>query len=147
MHGQLGPMLPGFVHVMAPYSYELANEGESDHDFGLRAAKEVEDAIIEQGPENVAAFVGEPIQGAGGVKIPPASYWPEIQRICKKYDVLLMLDEVITGFGRTGAWFACESMDIKPDTITIAKGVTSGYLPLSAVLVGDRMAKTLGKRR
>jgi len=145
MHGQLGPLLPGFVHVMAPYSYELANEGESDHDFGLRAAKAVEDAIVEAGPEKVAAFAGEPIQGAGGVKVPPASYWPEIQRICKKYDVLLMLDEVITGFGRTGAWFACESMDIQPDTITIAKGVTSGYQPLSAVLVGDRMAKVLEK--
>ena len=145
MQGQLGPMLPGFVHVMAPYSYELANEGESDHEFGLRAAKAVEDAVVEAGPDNVAAFVGEPIQGAGGVKIPPASYWPEIQRICKKYDVLLMLDEVITGFGRTGAWFACESMDIQPDTITIAKGVTSGYQPLSAVLVGNRMAKVLEK--
>ncbi len=143
MHGQLGPMLPGFVHVMAPYAYELAEAGESEDDFGLRAAKAVEDAIMEAGPENVAAFVGEPIQGAGGVKIPPATYWPEIQRICKKYDVLLMIDEVITGFGRTGAWFACESMGIEPDTITVAKAVTSGYQPLSAVLVGDRIANTL----
>ena len=143
MHSQLGPMLPGFLHVMAPYAYELAHEGESDHDFGLRAAKAVEDAILEAGADNVAAFVGEPIQGAGGVKIPPASYWPEIQRICKKYDVLLMLDEVITGFGRTGAWFAAESMGIEPDTITVAKAITSGYQPLSAVLVGDRIAKTL----
>ncbi|MEP1208654.1 MAG: aspartate aminotransferase family protein [Rhizobiaceae bacterium] len=145
MHGQLGPMLPGFVHVMAPYAYELAEEGESDEAFGLRAAKAVEDAIIEAGPENVAAFVGEPIQGAGGVKIPPASYWPEIQRICKKHDVLLMIDEVITGFGRTGEWFACQSMGIEPDTITVAKAITSGYQPLSAVLVGDRMADVLAK--
>jgi len=143
MHGQLGPMLPGFVHVMAPYSYELAHDDESDEEFGIRTAKAVEDAILEAGPENVAAFVGEPIQGAGGVKIPPANYWAEIQRICKKYDVLLMLDEVITGFGRTGAWFACESMGIKPDTITVAKAITSGYQPLSAVLVSDRVAKTL----
>ena len=143
MHSQLGPMLPGFVHVMAPYTYELAHDGESDHDFGLRAAKAVEAAILEAGADKVAAFVGEPIQGAGGVKIPPASYWPEIQRICKKYDVLLMLDEVITGFGRTGAWFAAESMGIEPDTITVAKAITSGYQPLSAVLVGDRIAKTL----
>ncbi|NKB51436.1 MAG: aminotransferase class III-fold pyridoxal phosphate-dependent enzyme [Rhizobiaceae bacterium] len=145
MHGQLGPMLPGFKHVMAPYAYELAEDGESDEDFGLRAAKAVEDAILEAGAENVAAFVGEPIQGAGGVKIPPASYWPEIQRICKKYDVLLMIDEVITGFGRTGEWFACESMGIEPDTITVAKAITSGYQPLSAVLVGDRMAQVLAK--
>ena len=91
----------------------------------------------------VAAFIGEPIQGAGGVKIPPASYWPEIQRICDKYDVLLMLDEVITGYGRTGAWFAAQSMGIKPDTMTTAKGLTSGYQPLSALLVGDRIASTL----
>lgn len=143
MHGQLGPMLPGFVHVMPPYAYELAEEGESDEAFGLRAAKAVEDAIVEAGPENVAAFVGEPIQGAGGVKIPPASYWPEIQRICKKYDVLLMVDEVITGFGRTGEWFACNSMGIEPDMITVAKAITSGYQPLSAVLVGDRVADVL----
>lgn len=145
MQGQLGPMLPGFLHVMAPYDFGLAEPGESLHDFGLRAARAVEDAIVEAGPDNVAAFVGEPIQGAGGVKIPPKSYWPEIQRICKKYDVLLMLDEVITGFGRTGAWFASESMEIEPDTITVAKAITSGYQPLSAVLVGDRMAKTLEK--
>ena len=94
-------------------------------------------------PENVAAFIGEPIQGAGGVKIPPASYWPEIQRICRKYDVLLMLDEVITGYGRTGEWFAAQSMGIEADTITTAKALTSGYQPLSALLVGDRIAATL----
>jgi putrescine aminotransferase len=128
---------------MCPYAYELAEPGENEHDFGLRAAKAVEDAIIEAGPENVAAFIGEPIQGAGGVKIPPANYWPEIQRICEKYDVLLMLDEVITGYGRTGEWFAAQSMGIKPDTMTTAKGLTSGYQPLSALLVGDRIASTL----
>ncbi|QBK31360.1 aspartate aminotransferase family protein [Roseitalea porphyridii] len=143
MHGQLYGAVPNIRHVMCPYAFELAEPGESDHDFGLRAAKAVEDAILEAGPENVAAFIGEPIQGAGGVKIPPASYWPEIQRICEKYDVLLMLDEVITGYGRTGAWFAAQSMDISPDTITTAKGLTSGYQPLSALLVGDRIAKTL----
>ncbi len=143
MHGQSGPLLPGFKHVMAPYGYELQRDGESDDDFGIRAAGAVEEAILEAGADNVAAFVGEPIQGAGGVKIPPANYWAEIQRICKKYDILLMLDEVITGFGRTGAWFAAQSMDIAPDIMTIAKGVTSGYQPLSAVLVGDRIAKGL----
>ncbi|MGI9366799.1 MAG: aspartate aminotransferase family protein [Rhizobiaceae bacterium] len=145
MHGQLGPMLPGFVHVMPPYAYGFAEAGETGEAFGLRAARDVENAILQAGPENVAAFVGEPIMGAGGVKIPPASYWPEIQRICRKYDVLLMVDEVITGFGRTGEWFACQSMGIVPDTITVAKAITSGYQPLSAVLVGDRMAQTLAK--
>lgn len=143
MREQLYGAVPNIRHVMCPYAFENAQPGESDHDFGLRAARAVEDAILEAGPENVAAFIGEPIQGAGGVKIPPASYWPEIQRICDKYDVLLMLDEVITGYGRTGAWFAAQSMGIKPDTMTTAKGLTSGYQPLSALLVGDRVAHTL----
>lgn len=143
MHDQLGPKLPGFVHVMPPYAFELAEPGESDEEFGLRAARAVEDAILEAGPENVAAFVGEPIMGAGGVKIPPVNYWGEIQRICTRYDILLMVDEVITGFGRTGAWFACQSMGIEPDTLTVAKALTSGYQPLSALLVGDRIANTL----
>ncbi|MET3790090.1 aspartate aminotransferase family protein [Aquamicrobium terrae] len=143
MHKQLGGAVPNIVHVMMPYSYELALPGESDHEFGLRAAKAIEDAILEAGPENVAAFIGEPIMGAGGVKIPPMSYWPEVQRICRKYDVLLMLDEVITGYGRTGEWFAAQSFGIEPDTITTAKALTSGYQPLSALLVGDRIASTL----
>lgn len=143
MHDQLGGAVPNIVHVMPPYSYQFGMQGESDHDFGLRAAKAVEDAIVEAGPDNVAAFIGEPIMGAGGVRIPPSSYWPEIQRICRKYDVLLMLDEVITGYGRTGRWFAAETFGLEPDTITTAKALTSGYQPLSALLVGDRIASAL----
>jgi len=143
MHKQLGGAVPNIVHVMMPYAYELALPGESAHDFGLRAAKAVEDAILEAGPDKVAAFIGEPIMGAGGVKIPPMSYWPEVERICRKYDVLLMLDEVITGYGRTGEWFAAQSFGVRPDTITTAKALTSGYQPLSALLVGDRIASTL----
>ncbi|MEN0041200.1 MAG: aspartate aminotransferase family protein [Pseudomonadota bacterium] len=143
MHAQLGPALPGFRHVVAPYAFGEAHEGESDEAFGKRAAQAVEDAILEAGPENVAAFVGEPIQGAGGVKIPPPNYWGEVQRICRKYDVLLMLDEVITGFGRTGEWFASQSMGIEPDTMTLAKAITSGYQPLSAVVLSDRIADEL----
>ena len=143
MHEQLGGAVPNIVHVMPPYAFELALPGESDHDFGIRAARTVEEAILEAGPENVAAFIGEPIMGAGGVKIPPESYWPEIQRICRKYDILLMLDEVITGFGRTGEWFAAQSMGIEADTITTAKALTSGYQPLSALFVGDRVAATI----
>ncbi|EIM73069.1 putative aminotransferase [Nitratireductor aquibiodomus RA22] len=146
MHGQLYGAVPNIDHVMPPYAFELREAGESDHDFGLRAAKAVEDAILEAGPENVAAFIGEPVMGAGGVKIPPESYWPEIDRICKKHDVLLMLDEVITGYGRTGAWFAAERLGLQPDTITTAKALTSGYQPLSALLVGDRIAETLVKK-
>ena len=143
MHDQLYGAVPNIVHVMQPYAYELALPGESDHDFGLRAAKAVEDAILEAGAENVAAFIGEPVMGAGGVRIPPASYWPEIQRICRKHDVLLMLDEVITGYGRTGEWFAAQTFGLEPDTMTTAKALTSGYQPLSALLVGDRIAATL----
>jgi putrescine---pyruvate transaminase len=143
MHSQLNGAVPNIQHVMMPYAYGLAEPGESDHDFGLRAARAVEEAIVKAGARNVAAFIGEPIQGAGGVKIPPASYWPEIQRICRKYDVLLMIDEVITGYGRTGEWFAAQAMGIEADTITTAKALTSGYQPLSALLVGDRIASTL----
>ncbi|MEX0956153.1 MAG: aspartate aminotransferase family protein [Rhizobiaceae bacterium] len=143
MHGQLNGAVPDIAHVMPPYAFELAEPGESDEAFGLRAAKAVEDAIVEAGPENVAAFIGEPVMGAGGVKIAPDSYWPEIQRICRKHDVLLMLDEVITGYGRTGQWFAAQTFGLEPDTITTAKALTSGYQPLSALLVGDRIASTL----
>lgn len=143
MHGQLHGAVPNIAHVMPPYAFELKEKGESDHDFGLRAARAVEDAILEAGPENVAAFIGEPAMGAGGVKVPPESYWPEIDRICKKHDVLLMLDEVITGYGRTGEWFAAQRLGLEPDTITTAKALTSGYQPLSALLVGDRIAATL----
>ncbi|MDZ5698256.1 aspartate aminotransferase family protein [Chelativorans sp. M5D2P16] len=143
MHGQLHGAVPNIVHVMPPYAFEFREPGETDPDFGLRAARAVEAAILEAGADNVAAFIGEPVMGAGGVKIPPESYWPEVERICRKYDVLLMLDEVITGYGRTGAWFAAERLGIRPDTITTAKALTSGYQPLSALLVGDRIAQTL----
>ena len=143
MHGQLGGAVPGIVHVMPPYAFENAEPGESDEAFGLRAAKAVEDAILEAGPDNVAAFIGEPVMGAGGVKIAPRNYWTEIQRICRRHDVLLMVDEVITGYGRTGEWFASQYYGIEPDTITTAKALTSGYLPLSALLIGDRIASTL----
>ncbi|MBK8457654.1 MAG: aminotransferase class III-fold pyridoxal phosphate-dependent enzyme [Phyllobacteriaceae bacterium] len=143
MHNQTHGVVPGIRHVMAPYGFEMQEKGESEEEFGRRAARAVEEAILAEGPENVAAFIGEPIMGAGGVKIPPKNYWAEIQRILKKHDVLLMLDEVITGYGRTGEWFAAQSMGIEPDTITTAKALTSGYLPLSAVLVGDRVANTL----
>lgn len=143
MHGQLNGAVPDIVHVMPPYAFELKHDGESDEAFGLRAAKAVEDAIVEAGADNVAAFIGEPVMGAGGVKIAPDSYWPEIQRICRKHDVLLMLDEVITGYGRTGQWFAAQTFGLEPDTITTAKALTSGYQPLSALLVGDRISSTL----
>jgi len=142
MQEGFGLPLPGFHHVTPPYWYDFGGDLTPEA-FGRAAAKEIEDKILEIGPEKVAAFVGEPIQGAGGVIVPPASYWPEVQRICRKYDVLLVADEVICGFGRTGAWFGSQTFDIAPDLMTTAKGITSGYLPLSAVLVHDRISQAL----
>ncbi|MEQ8354469.1 MAG: aspartate aminotransferase family protein [Kiloniellaceae bacterium] len=145
MHDVDGLPLPGFHHVRQPYGF--AEGGAlSPEDFGKAAAKAIEDKILELGAETVAAFIGEPIQGAGGVIIPPASYWPEVQRICRKYDILLIADEVICGFGRAGEWFGSDLFDIKPDMMTLAKGLTSGYVPLSAVMVGDKVNQVLWDR-
>jgi putrescine aminotransferase len=142
MHELADLPLPGFEHIMQPYWF--AEGGDmTPAEFGLKAAKALEDKILALGADKVAAFFAEPIQGAGGVIIPPETYWPEIQRICQKYDVLLVADEVICGFGRTGHWFASDYFKIKPDFMTMAKGLTSGYLPLSAVMVCDRVAKVL----
>ncbi|MGP1397027.1 MAG: aspartate aminotransferase family protein [Inquilinaceae bacterium] len=142
MHRQVDLPLPGFVHIMPPYWHDLGGD-EDPQAFGRRAASALENRILELGADSVAAFFAEPIQGAGGVIIPPDSYWPEVQRICRKYDVLLVADEVICGFGRTGAWFGSDLYGISPDLMTLAKGLTSGYVPLSAVMVGDRVAATL----
>jgi putrescine aminotransferase len=141
MHEQAGT-LPGIEHIGQPNWFE-SGRGMSEDEFGIVAAGWLEKKILEVGADKVAAFIGEPVQGAGGVVIPPATYWPEIQRICDKYGVLLIADEVICGFGRLGAWFGSELMGIRPDLITFAKGVTSGYVPLGGVLVGDRVAKVL----
>jgi putrescine aminotransferase len=142
MHAQADLPLPGFEHIMAPYWYDEGGDLEPEA-FGLKAAQALEDRILELGPDKVAAFIGEPVQGAGAVIIPPTSYWPEIQRICHKYDVLVIADEVICGFGRTGHWFGSEAFGIRPDLMPMAKGLTSGYLPLSAIMVGDRVADRL----
>src|SRR5690606_32122472 len=139
MHAQGGLPIPGIDHIDQP-SYAEHGRGMSEAAFGLLAAGWLEEKILEVGPERVAAFIGEPVQGAGGVIIPPATYWPEIQRICDKYDILLVSDEVICGFGRLGTWFGCELMGFQPDLIAFAKGVTSGYVPLGGVLVGGRVA-------
>ena len=130
---------------MPPYWYAMGEQGESPEDMGLRAARAVEDKILEIGPDNVAAFVGEPIQGAGGVIVPPDNYWPEIQRTCRKYDVLLVCDEVITGFGRTGEWFGAEKFNIEADFMTIAKGLSSAYAPISGILMTDEVYGVLSE--
>ena len=142
MHAQGGLPIPNIVHVAQPHWYELGRD-QTPEEFGLTSARTLEAKILEVGADKVAAFIGEPVQGAGGVVIPPATYWPEIQRICDKYGILLIADEVICGFGRLGRWFASELFGMRPDLITFAKGVTSGYVPLGGVLVGDRVAKVL----
>lgn len=129
-------------HVQQPYSFECAN-GEDADAFGLRAAQSVADKIDELGAENVAAFIAEPIQGAGGVIIPPSSYWPAVEKHCRDRDVLVISDEVICGFGRTGSWFGCDTFNFKPDLVTFAKAVTNGYQPLGGVGISDQLASVL----
>ena len=143
MHAQGDLPIPNITHIGQPYYFENGLPGESVADFGLRAARWLEEKILEIGADKVAAFIAEPVQGAGGVIIPPPTYWPEIQRIVDKYGILLISDEVICAFGRLGTWFGYEKFGYKPDLVTFAKAVTSGYVPLGGVLVGDRVAKVL----
>jgi putrescine---pyruvate transaminase len=144
MHAMDGGVLPGFAHIPHPHWY-LDGRGYDREAFGLAMAAELERKILELGPENVAAFIGEPIQGAGGVIDPPASYWPEVQRICREYDVLLIADEVICGFGRTGTWFGLEQYGIAPDLVSMAKGLSSGYLPIAATGLSNRVRDTIAR--
>jgi len=142
MHAQGDLPIPNITHIEQPYHLENGG-GLTPEEYGVQAARRLEERILELGADRVAAFIGEPVQGAGGVIIPPSTYWPEIQRICDRYGILLVSDEVICGFGRLGYWFGCEHMGTRPDLITFAKGVTSGYVPLGGVLVGERVAKVL----
>ena len=142
MHAQGDLPIPNIHHIQQPYWF--AEGGDLDKDtFGKQVANDLERAIKEHGIENIAGFIAEPIQGAGGVIIPPETYWPEVQNIIDRYEILLIADEVITGFGRLGNWFASIVYEIKPDLISFAKGVTSGYLPLGGVLVNNRVANTI----
>ena len=142
MHAQGDLPIPNIHHIQQPYWF--AEGGDLDKDtFGKQVANDLERAIKEHGIENIAGFIAEPIQGAGGVIIPPETYWPEVQNIIDRYEILLIADEVITGFGRLGDWFASSIYEIKPDLISFAKGVTSGYLPLGGVMVNNRVANTI----
>jgi adenosylmethionine-8-amino-7-oxononanoate aminotransferase len=140
------PRVPGFLHIEAPYSF-WADSLFPEHNglrnslsFGLRAANRLEQAILQEGPDTVAAFIAEPVQGAGGIIVPPPDYFPRIREICDQYDVLLIADEVITGFGRTGRPFALEHWGVQPDILTFAKAITSGYIPLGGMGLSDRVA-------
>lgn len=145
MHAQGGLPIPGIVHIRQPYWYGEGGNLSPD-EFGIVAARALEEKILEIGPERVAAFIGEPIQGAGGVIIPPPTYWPEVQKIVDRYGILLVADEVICGFGRTGEWFGSQLYGIRPDLMPIAKGMSSGYLPIGGVMMGDRVSQTLIER-
>jgi putrescine aminotransferase len=141
MHKQ-GGILPNIEHVEQPYWFG-SDRSLSPDEFGLAMAREFEKKIEEFGADRIAAFVGEPVQGAGGVIIPPDTYWPEIQRLCREHGILLVTDEVICGFGRLGEWFGADYYDVQPDLMTFAKAVTSGYLPLGGVMVSDRVGDVL----
>ncbi len=139
MHAQ-GGMVPDIVHIDQPYWYGEGGDMDAEA-FGLERARLLEAEIARIGEENVAAFIAEPVQGAGAVIIPPESYWPEIQRICDAHDILLIADEVICGFGRTGNWFGSQTFGIRPDIMTTAKGLSSGYIPIAASIVSDKVAE------
>ena len=142
MHEQGGLPIPDIHHINQP-NWWAEGGTSTPEDFGLQRAQELEQAILEMGEDRVAAFIAEPIQGAGGVIVPPSTYWPEIQRICDKYEILLIADEVICGFGRTGEWFGSTTVGIKPDIMTIAKGLSSGYQPIGGSIVSDEVAEVI----
>lgn len=144
MHAQGGMPIPGIVHIDQPYWWGEGG-GTTPEEFGLARARQLEEKILELGVEHVAAFIAEPVQGAGGVIIPPDSYWPEVQRIVDKYGILLIADEVITGFGRLGHWFGSQSYGIRPHIMTIAKGLSSGYQPIGGSIVCDEIAHTIAQ--
>jgi L-2,4-diaminobutyrate transaminase len=139
LHAGFDLPLPMIRHARAPHMLWEALEGESEDAFAERLARELEELIVAEGPDTVAAFIGEPVQGAGGVIVPPSAYWDRIQPVLQEYDVLLICDEVITGFGRLGRTFGAEEFGIAPDLVTVAKGITSGYVPLSGCLVSEKV--------
>ncbi|WP_459207436.1 aspartate aminotransferase family protein [Pseudomonas sp. MLB6B] len=144
MHAQGGLPIPGIVHIAQPYWFGEGGDMTPEA-FGTWAAEQLEQKILEVGEDNVAAFIAEPIQGAGGVIIPPDTYWPKIKEILARYDILFVADEVICGFGRTGEWFGSDYYGLEPDLMTIAKGLTSGYIPMGGVIVRDEVAKVISE--
>lgn len=142
MHEQGGPCVPGITHIRQPYWFGEGRD-QTPEAFGRACAAALEARIQELGSDKVAAFIAEPVQGAGGAIIPPDSYWPAIKEVLERHQILLVVDEVICGFGRLGEWFGSVHYDLKPDLMPIAKGLSSGYLPIGGVLVGDCVADTL----
>jgi len=139
MHKHFDLPLPGIVRVGCPHAYQFAHAGESPEAFASRMAAELEATILREGPDTIAAMIAEPVQGAGGVIVPPPGYWPQVQAILKKHDILLIADEVITGFGRLGQAFGTQVYGLEPDLITVAKQMTSAYVPMSALYISDKV--------
>ncbi|AJA65503.1 MULTISPECIES: aminotransferase [Bradyrhizobium] len=138
-HDHMDLPFPGILHTGTPHHYWGAEPGETEEDFSRRRAAELEQLIVREGPETIGAFIGEPVLGTGGITPPPAGYWREVQAVLRRYDILLIADEVICGFGRTGADFGSTLYGMEPDLVTVAKGLTSGYVPLSGAIVGERV--------
>jgi adenosylmethionine-8-amino-7-oxononanoate aminotransferase len=142
-HTMFGPLMAGFIHIPNPNPYRYAGDIEEGETVGQAAARALEEAILREGPETVAAFIAEPIQGVGGVIVPPDDYWPLVRAICDQYEVLLIADEVITGFGRTGMLFGQHQWDLRPDIMSFAKGITSGYMQLGGIQISDAIRETI----
>ena len=143
MHNDFDLPIDGVLHTRCPHYWREGEEGETEEEFATRCANELEDLILKEGPETVAAFFGEPVMGAGGLIVPPKTYWKQIQEICKKYDVLIVADEVINGFGRTGKKFACDLYGIEPDFLILSKQITSNYIPMGVVLLTNRIYQAI----
>ncbi|MBI5824205.1 MAG: aspartate aminotransferase family protein [Chloroflexi bacterium] len=138
-----GPALEGFVHIPAPNPYRYEGQLKDGETIGEAAARELEEAILREGQDTIAAFIAEPVMGVGGVVIPPADYFPLVRQICDKYEILFIADEIITGFGRTGEWFALKHWNVKPDILSFAKAITSGYAPLGGIQLSDAIRETM----
>lgn len=142
-HDHMDLPLPQIVHTGVPHYYWGARYGETEREFSARRAEELDQLVEQLGPDNVGAFIAEPVLGTGGITPPPAGYWELIQAVLKKHDILLIADEVITGFGRTGSMFGSQHYGLEPDLVTVAKGLTSGYFPLSATIIGEKVYQVL----
>ncbi len=142
-HADFDLPIPGIVHTSCPHFYRHGRDGESEEEFATRLADELDALIQREGQETVAAFIAEPVMGAGGVIVPPATYFEKIMAVCQRYDILMISDEVICGFGRLGRWFGSEALGYLPDAVTVAKALSSAYLPIAAVLVPDRMYEAM----
>ncbi|MBL8161370.1 MAG: aspartate aminotransferase family protein [Anaerolineae bacterium] len=142
-HKMFGPPMPGFAHVPAPYPYRFEGDVRDGESIGMAAARAIEEAILREGPDTVAAVIAEPVQGVGGVIVPPDDYFPRVRQICDQYGVLLIADEVITGFGRTGELFGLNRYGVQPDILSFAKAITSGYQPLGGNQITDEIYDTI----